>query len=48
VSDPVPEALASVPDRIAANLEALGADSGPVRERVSLEADVERAVADAE
>ena len=45
VHDPVPEALAAVPGRIAANLEALGID-GDVR--VELEADLEAAAAGAD
>ncbi len=47
VSDPVPEALASVPERITANLESLGEDARAV-ERVALEPDAERAVAAAD
>jgi 3-hydroxybutyryl-CoA dehydrogenase len=41
VHDPVPEALAAVPGRIAANLEALGIDADV---RVELESELDRAV----
>jgi 3-hydroxybutyryl-CoA dehydrogenase len=44
VSDPVAEALASVRDRVAANLRTLGLDEGAV-ERISLAADAQQAVA---
>jgi 3-hydroxybutyryl-CoA dehydrogenase len=44
VHDPVPEALAAVPERIAANLGALGVAADAAR-RVELEPDLERAVA---
>ncbi|MFL5841959.1 MAG: 3-hydroxyacyl-CoA dehydrogenase family protein [Thermoleophilaceae bacterium] len=43
VHDPIPEALAAVPGRIAANLESLGRSGDDVR--VELEADLEAAVA---
>lgn len=48
VSDPHPDALAAVPARIATNLDALGQPQDGVLDRVTLEADLERAVADAE
>src|SRR6266480_7466035 len=45
VHDPVPEALAAVPRRIAANLEALGIDA---RVNVHLEPDLQRAASGAD
>src|SRR5256885_13842597 len=45
VHDPVPEALAAVPGRIAANLESLGIDADV---RVGLEPDLEAAAAGAD
>lgn len=47
VHDPVPEALAAVPERIAANLASLGLSPVAV-ERVELEPELERAVAGAD
>jgi 3-hydroxybutyryl-CoA dehydrogenase len=47
VSDPVPDALASVPDRIEANLRMLGTERSPL-DRLSLEPDLQRAAAEAE
>src|SRR4051794_30961135 len=47
VHDPVPEALAAVPQRIAANLAALGV-AGDAAPRVELEPELERAVATAD
>jgi 3-hydroxybutyryl-CoA dehydrogenase len=47
VHDPEPSSLLAVPDRIAANLRGLGQDPGAAR-AVRLEADLERAVADAQ
>lgn len=46
VSDPVPDVLSSVPERIRANLLSLGRSEIPAG-RISLEPDAERAVADA-
>jgi len=48
VSDPVPDALAAVPGRIAANLKMLGASSDDVLARVTLDGDLERALARAD
>jgi 3-hydroxybutyryl-CoA dehydrogenase len=47
VQDPVPEALARVPERIAANLATLGL-TGEATARVALEPELEAAVADAD
>lgn len=51
VTDPVPEALASVPDRIAESMRLLGADEASIAaalERVSLASDIGEAVREAD